>query len=91
MLKHSGANSQPYVLPDFKGNHSDVSPLDKMLAVNMSQIFLVLLRKNSSIISLPRTWKKSDIALEIINNKLWGSYRGKHIFSFTNECAEWWQ
>ena len=55
MLKHSGANSQPYLFPDFKGNHSDVSPLDKMLAVNMSQIFSVLLRKNSSIISLPRT------------------------------------
>ena len=55
MLKLSGANSQPYLFPDFKGNHSDVSPLDKMLAVNMSQIVLVLLRKNSSIISLPRT------------------------------------
>ena len=44
MLKRSGESGQPCLVPDFKGNVFNISPLRVKLAVGLSYIAFIMLR-----------------------------------------------
>jgi hypothetical protein len=44
MLKKSGDNGHPCLVPDFRGNGFSFSPLNMMLAVGLSYIAFTMLR-----------------------------------------------
>ena len=53
MLNSSGESEHPYLVPDFRGNAFNFSPLRIMLAVDLSYIALIMLRY---VPSIPAFW-----------------------------------
>ena len=49
MLNSSGGSGHPYLVPDFRGNAFNFSPLRVMLAVGLSYIAFIMLRCVPSI------------------------------------------
>ena len=49
MLNSSGESEHPYLVPDFRGNAFNFSPLRIMFAVGLSYIALIMLRYVPSI------------------------------------------
>ena len=49
MLKTSGENGHPCLVPDFRGNAFNFSPLRKMFAVGLSYMAFIMLRYVPSI------------------------------------------
>ena len=54
MLKGSGESGHPCLVPNFKGNAFDFSPLRIMFAVGLSYMALIML---SYVPSIPAFWK----------------------------------
>ena len=54
MLNKSGKSGQPCLVPDFRGNGFSFSPLRMMLAVGLSYVASIMLRK---VHSMPTFWK----------------------------------
>ena len=54
MLNRSGESGHPFLVPDFRGNAFNFSPLRVMLAVGLSYIAFIMLRYVSSI---PIFWR----------------------------------
>ena len=54
MLNSSGESGHPYLVPDFRGNAFNVSPLRIMFAVGLSYIAFIMLRY---IPSIPAFWR----------------------------------
>ena len=53
MLNNSGESGQPYLVPDLSGNGFSFSPLKTMLAVGLSYMAFIMLRK---VPSVPTFW-----------------------------------
>ena len=49
MLNNSGESGQPYLAPDLRGNDFSFSPLRMMLAVYLSYMAFIMLRKVPSM------------------------------------------
>ena len=54
MLNSSGESGHPYLVPDFRGNAFNFSPLRIMFAVGLSYIALIMLRY---VPSIPAFWR----------------------------------
>ena len=54
MLNRSGESGHPCLVPDFKGNAFNFSPLRVMLAVGLSYIAFIMLRY---VPSIPAFWR----------------------------------
>ena len=54
MLNSSGQNGHPCVVPDFRGNAFNFSPLMVMLAVGLSYMAFIMLR---CVPSIPAFWR----------------------------------
>ena len=54
MLNSSGESGHPYVVPDFRGNAFNFSPLRIMFAVGLSYIAFIML---SYVPSIPAFWR----------------------------------
>ena len=54
MLNRSGESGHPYLVPDFRGNAFNFSPLRVMLAVGLSCIAYIMLRY---VPSIPALWR----------------------------------
>ena len=54
MLNSSDENGYPYLVPDFRGNAFNFSPLRVMLAVGLSYIVFIML---SYVPSIPAFWR----------------------------------
>ena len=54
MLNSSGESGHPCLVPDFRGNAFNFSPLRTMFAVGLSYIGLIMLRY---VYSMPAFWR----------------------------------
>ena len=54
MLNNSGESGQPCLVPDLRGNGFSFSPLRTMLAVGLSYMAFIILRK---VPSMPTFWR----------------------------------
>ena len=54
MLNSSGDSGHPYLVPDFRGNAFNFSPLRIMFAVGLSYISFIILRYVPSILAFQR-------------------------------------
>ena len=54
MLNSSGESGHPCLVPDFRGNYFNFSPLRIMFAVGLSYIAFIMLR---SVPSIPAFWR----------------------------------
>ena len=54
MLNSSSENGHPCLVPDFRGNAFNFSPLRKMFAVGLSYIAFIMLR---NVPSIPAFWR----------------------------------
>ena len=54
MLNGSGESGHPCLVPDFRGNDFNFSPLRKMFAVGLSYIAFIMLRY---VLSIPAFWR----------------------------------
>ena len=54
MLNSSGESGHPYLVPDFRGNAFNFSPLRIMFAVGLSYMAFIMLR---SVPSMPGFWR----------------------------------
>ena len=54
MLNGSGESGHPYLVPDFRGNAFNFSPLRIMFAVGLSYMAFIMLRY---VLSMPTFWR----------------------------------
>ena len=54
MLNSSGERGHPWLVPDFRGNAFNFSPLRVMLAVGLSYMAFIMLRY---VASMPAFWR----------------------------------